>query len=515
MHTDNPSATNHLNANPDPKHFSYKVLGLLSWGILVSCLVNLVVAPRLLLNVARVVAIYMMIRFIAFMFLYLIGLLGIRTAEKRAMARSRLASLRDENVPSRTVHHLVVLPNYEEPVEILDRTLRSLTSQAKACQTITVVLAMEEREPGARSKAEALVAKYKSGFHGMMATFHPADLPGEAPGKGVNESWAVHCGRKELVDRMGIPIDRVIVTVIDSDSRLHPGYLAELTRRFQDGSRRHSLVWQAPIFLDNDIWQCHAAIRLVTFFSNAISTGDYFNPWEARFPYSTYSIGLKLLEEVNYWDPTVMTEDVNIFMRAFFKKGGRAFVERIYLPVHGNPTYGADLWHAIRIFYSQKVRQGWGGAEIGYMLQKWNYKPGTPFFYKLGRFLKLVHDHLFFSTAGFVVALGTVLSIWLDHSAVITFPPSSFSPLLFTILNLLGGFALVVIWFVERVRLSRDWSNWSFKTLASEIVSLAIIPVLFLLLTNLPGLQAQAQMFLGQSINFTRTPKGFNSKFSE
>ncbi len=253
----------------------------------------------------------------------------------------------------------------------------------------------------------------------------------------------------------------------------------------------------------------------MTFFSNAISTGDYFNPWEAKFPYSTYSISLKLLEDVNYWDATAMAEDINIFMRGFFKKAGRVFVQRIYLPVHSNPVHGANLWHAIAIFYNQKVRQGWGGAEIGYLLQKWNYPPGAPFMYKLGRLLKLSHDHLFFSTAGFIVALGTLLSIILDHTAIITLPPTSISPLFFSILNLLGGVSLLVVWFTERARLSRGWTNWNFKTLAGEIVSWVIFPVLFFLLMNLPGLQAQTGLLLGLPISYQRTPKGLNSKIGD
>ncbi len=468
-----------------------------------------------MLDVARGVAIYMMVRLIAFTFFYLTGLFKIRQMEMRVSAGPYRGLSNHEFARHKAVHHLVVLPNFNEPQEILSRTLQSLIVQAGADQSITVVLGMEEREPGAREKAETLMAQYRGKFYGLMATYHPSNLPGEAPGKAMNETWAAHCARQELVEHLGISPDQIVVTVVDSDSIIHPYYFAELTRQFAADTRRYSLVWQAPILSDNDIWHTSAAIRLVTFYTNAIITGDYLNSWEAKFPYSTYSISLKLLEEVNYWDPTAMAEDVSIFMRAFFKKGGKVFVQRIYLPVHGNPIYGANLWHAIGIFYNQKVRQGWGGAEIGYLFQKWNYPLGAPFFYKLGRLLKLFHDHLFFSTAGFIVTLGTALSIVIDHTAIITLPPASFSPLLFTVLNLLGGSALVVVWLTERVRLSRGWTDWSLKTLASEVASWAIFPVLFFLLMNLPGLQAQTKMLLGQPIPYTRTPKRLNSKIGE
>jgi len=483
--------------------------------VLVSCFLGVVVATRLMLDVARVVAIYMMIRIIAITFFYLAGLVKIQETEKRAIANPYPGPSKQEITNHKTVHHLVVIPNFNEPPIILSRTLQSLTVQEGARHNITVVLGMEEREPDARDKAKSLMAMFKGSFYCLMATFHPSNLPGEALGKATNETWAARCAREEMVDRLEIPLSQIVVTVCDSDSIFHPHYFAELTRQFATDPRRHSLVWQPPILLDNDIWHTSAVIRLVTFFSNAITTGDYINPWEAKFPYSTYSISFKLLEEVNFWDPTIMAEDVNIFMRAFFTKGGKTFFRHIYLPVHGNPVYGKNLWHSIGIFFTQKVRQGWGGTEIGYLIQKWDYPPGAPFFHKLGRLLKLIHDHLFFSTAGFIVSLGTILSIIIDHNAVITLPPVSFNPGLFIILNLLSGSALMVIWFTERVRLARGWKDWNLKSLSSEIVSWAIFPVLFFLLTNLPGLLAQTKMLLGQTIVFNRTPKRLNSKFGD
>ena len=506
-----PSAASRLNANPDPGHASYKVLGLLSWGVLIFSMVAFVAAPRLLLDVARAVAIYMMVRFILLTFFYLAGLVGLRRTEKRLSADADTGLSGSQLA----IHHLVVIPNYEEPLDILSRTLGSLSAQSGAPASITVVLGMEEREPAARDKAVALLALFQGRFHGLSAAFHPADLPGQAPGKATNQTWAVRLARRELVDSLGIPSDRIVVTVADADSLFHPGYFAELTRRFAAAAHPHDLFWQAPILLDTDIWRTNPFIRLVTFFSNALSTGDFFNPWAARIPYSTYSLSLQLLEQADYWDPTAVAEDQNLFLRAFFKKSGRVFVERIFLPVHANPVHGASLWDSLGIFYNQKVRQGLGGAGIGYLLQKWALPPGAPFFFKLGRLLKLIHDHLFFSTAGFIVALGTLLSILLDHAAVITLPPVSFSPLLFAILNALGGSVLLVTWFTERLRLSRGRRDWSLKTLAGELAAWAVFPLLFFLLMNLPGLQAQTNLLLGQSIPYQRTPKALDARIGD
>src|SRR3990167_2947893 len=55
------------------------------------------------------------------------------------------------------VHHIVVIPNYNEPAHILEKTLESIAGQdLPAKQAITVVLAMEKREAGAVEKAEKI-----------------------------------------------------------------------------------------------------------------------------------------------------------------------------------------------------------------------------------------------------------------------------------------------------------------------------------------------------------------------
>jgi hypothetical protein len=114
-----------------------------------------------------------------------------------------------------------------------------------------------------------------------------------------------------------------------------------------------------------------------------------------------------------------------------------------------------------------------------------------------------------------MVALGTLLSILLEHTPVITLPPVSFSPLLFIFLNLLSGSALVAIWLTERVRLARGRRDWSLKCLLGEMAAWAIFPALFFLLMNLPGLLAQTRMLLGQPLDYIRTPKEFNARVGE
>eukprot|EP00409_Alexandrium_fundyense_P004429 CAMPEP_0185904944 /NCGR_PEP_ID=MMETSP0196C-20130402/4212_1 /TAXON_ID=2932 /ORGANISM="Alexandrium fundyense, Strain CCMP1719" /LENGTH=74 /DNA_ID=CAMNT_0028624361 /DNA_START=15 /DNA_END=235 /DNA_ORIENTATION=- len=70
-------------------------------------------------------------------------------------------------------------------------TLHNLARSALARDSMYVVLAMEEREGwAAREKAAALIDETRHLFADIIATFHPANLPGDVVGKSSNVQWA-------------------------------------------------------------------------------------------------------------------------------------------------------------------------------------------------------------------------------------------------------------------------------------------------------------------------------------
>lgn len=49
---------------------------------------------------------------------------------------------------------------------------------------------MEQREVSSETKAVTLVQQFATRFRSIDYTVHPADIPGEAAGKGSNMGWA-------------------------------------------------------------------------------------------------------------------------------------------------------------------------------------------------------------------------------------------------------------------------------------------------------------------------------------
>ncbi|QUC18328.1 uncharacterized protein UV8b_02569 [Ustilaginoidea virens] len=84
------------------------------------------------------------------------------------------------------VAHAVIIPNYKEDMDTLRETLDVLASHSQAEYSYDVYLGMEQREHEAESKALRLIQDFAKKFRSIDFTMHPADIPGEAAGKGSN-----------------------------------------------------------------------------------------------------------------------------------------------------------------------------------------------------------------------------------------------------------------------------------------------------------------------------------------
>ncbi|KKS63060.1 MAG: hypothetical protein UV29_C0007G0033, partial [Candidatus Collierbacteria bacterium GW2011_GWD2_42_50] len=86
------------------------------------------------------------------------------------------------------VKHVIVLPTYKEPGDILVRTLEALEKQTLGAKQIIPLIAMEARagEEINRSREKQLRDKFKGKFAELLFTYHPANLTGEVVGKSSN-----------------------------------------------------------------------------------------------------------------------------------------------------------------------------------------------------------------------------------------------------------------------------------------------------------------------------------------
>jgi cellulose synthase/poly-beta-1,6-N-acetylglucosamine synthase-like glycosyltransferase len=181
-----------LSAKIDPHSLGFKIPGIQTWVLLTLFFALSIFVPRTGLTVARVMAIYLLLRFLAVAIFYVIVLINIRLTHQKMRTAAPLDGLTDEQINRYSrIHHVVVIPNFKEPVEVLSRSLQALANQSIPHEQLTVVLAMEEMEEEACAKGKVLEDRFSNNFAHFFVTYHPARMPGEIPGKAANQNWGV------------------------------------------------------------------------------------------------------------------------------------------------------------------------------------------------------------------------------------------------------------------------------------------------------------------------------------
>lgn len=405
------------------------------------------------------------------------------------------------------VRHLVIIPNYNEPVAKLRATLEALAAQREVAKQIWVVLAMEAREEGAEEKARALQREFRGRLGDVTYTIHPESLPGEAATKAANETWAARWARRHFVDELGYDIEYVTLTTCDVDSVFHPGYFACLTYKYATDTERRRRIWQAPVFFHNNTWRVPTFIRFLSLSLAVWQLADLTAPYGDPHPISTYSASLATIDGAGYWDPDIISDDWHIYFKCFFRYHGQINMEPIYLPVSADAPLSATLWRTLVNRYEQVKRHGWGTGELFFGAVKTALLHAEiPVHVKLPPVLMLLREHILWSTSWFVLTLGFTLPALLNP-AFLAAGPGLVAQRLYAALGLgitLLSPTLPIIDLLLGPPRPRDRRWWQSAWAALQWW---LMPVATLLFAVVPTLDAQTRLMLGQKLDFRVTEK--------
>lgn len=426
------------------------------------------------------------------------------------------------------VHHLVIIPNYNESMKILSRTLDALSLQQNAKTQISVLLAMEAAEPESYQKAQSLHRQYADNFANVYFTVHPRGRIGEMQCKSANLSWAVNRFMENVVDEYTQYSENVVITTMDADTRWHENHFAALTYHFAIDDDRHRTFWQAPIRYHGNIWQVNPLMRIINTYATAFELAYLAAPWWMAMPMSSYSLSLKLLEQSGNWDTDVIADEWHMLIKAYFATGGHVSIQHIYLPFLADSTTGANIFQSIRNRYSQSLRHAWGSKEVGYMLAKLIENPQVFSVNSLKLLLRIAHDILLAGAGWIILTVGSQLPVFFhpdiapvkldglmaagDKLAYAVEGLSASHPA--WIMLAISGMMmliLVVVFQVQdyRIRPPRVAPYTLVESLL-ELLSIPFMLVLTLLVVALPTLVAQTRLLLGIPLQFIVTDKSSN-----
>lgn len=408
------------------------------------------------------------------------------------------------------IYHLVILPMYKEPLEVVRETFIALRDANYPKDKIIVVLAIEER---AGREAKIIAGKIKKEFGNeffkFLVTIHPSGLPGEIPGKGSNETWAVKQAKKKIIDVLGgLKYENIIVSVFDIDTQIPKEYFGRLVYVFLTSKRPERSSYQPiPLFVNN-IYAAPAFSKVMSFFPTFWQMMQQ-SRFEQLSTFSSQAMSFKALVDVGFWDTNYVSEDSLIFWKFFFHYDGDWKTEPLYFPVSMDATHAPTFWGTVKNLYFQQRRWAWGVENIPYMLKGFLKNKKIPFRKKAFWTFIFMEGFHSWATAPFILFLfGWLPLSFGGYEFDFTLISYNLRRIVGLVLNLSNlGLVASAVLSIILLPPKPEWFNK--KHYVFYFLYWALAPLLIIVFSAVPAVEAQTRLMLGGRfrLGFWPTPK--------
>lgn len=476
--------------------------GFFSWSLILFPFWGSFIIPEFVAYYVIAFSVYWLYRSLNMAFLTIIAHFRL----KSSIAFDWLADLR-RHYPTEwnSIHHIIVIPTYKEPLATLERTLTALAQQTYPLKNIHIMLSFEEREGiEARQKAQKLHAQFAHLFGDLWTTEHP-DIMGEVKGKSSNTAWGARQAKKELVDKSGVPIEKITISSEDADALFHSSYFAALTYYYLSDEQPFNVIWQGAIAFYNNIWRVPSPVRvLASLFS---VTQMYILARQDRLiNFSTYSTSLKHIDSIDYWDTDVIPEDYRLFFKSYFAKKGNFEVKPIYLPILADAAESHTFIETMKNQYEQLKRWAWGVSDDAYIIKQYFVTTGVPFWDKSIRVLKVIEDHFLWPVNWFAITVSAFLPPLLNPVFNRTILGKTLPQVTSTLLTL-SLISLVVIFVIDAINRPPRPNKHNPLSYILQPLEFLLFPIVGFFFSALPGLDAHTRLMLGKYIEYKVTEK--------
>lgn len=398
--------------------------------------------------------------------------------------------------------HIVIIPEYKEPIHILQRTLHNLSLQDIPKEKLIVVLATEAKDEHADEVARALKKEYGKTFGSFLITKHPM-LVNEVAGKSSNMAWAA----KETVKQLGSVINPVYTTITscDADAMLHPKYFSYLSYAFLSDDKNAFHFYQGAILFYSNIWRIPMPNKLFNTI-NSIWNLAILSQTSRFINFSTYSLSLATVIDVGYWDVDVIPEDYHLFFKVYFGKGNLVQTKGIFLPVLVDAAESHTFVKTLINQYEQSKRWAWGVSDIPFVIRNAFIHTEIPFFDRLRRVIMILEHHIFWPANWFLLTIGSTIPPLVNPAFGRTVLGHNLAQLSSGILTLSTIFLVIVFIIDWRIRppKPKEYAAWKLPFLYLQWFTL---PIISFFLSALPGLDAHTRLMLGKRLEYRVTEK--------
>lgn len=474
------------------------------WTVLLGAVLMSLFAPTAAIIFIIVFDLYWMLR----VFYFVIHVLASYASYRKTLQIdwwTRVQALPDYD----RIYHVIMLPTYREELSILEEAFEALKREKYRTDRMIVVLGGEERDrENFLQYKNAIEEKYRGVFAKLLFTIHPAGTEGEIPGKGSNLKHMATV-LQGVIDAMNIPYDDVVVSAFDVDTVAHEQYFARLAYLYLTEPNPTRSSYQPVTLFSNNIWGAAAPVRIAAFGTTFWLLSELVRP-ERMWTFSSHSMPWRMLVDVGFWEPDLVSEDSRIFMQALLRYDGAYRVTPIFLPVSMDTVAGGTYMESLFALYRQQRRWAWGVEHIAYMISKFKEHPLMPKRIKFRYLFNHFEGMLTWSSAPFIIFMLGYLPFLTVHDASSALVVNSPYTLQFMMQAATAGTFItgVLSYFLLPPRpRSLHRAQW-----ITMILQWVLLPVTFIVFGALPAIDAQTRLMLGKYLGFNVTQKSAASR---
>lgn len=404
---------------------------------------------------------------------------------------------------SKLPKQLVVIANYGEDYDVLSRSIKSIINQNYPRELLYLSVSIEERK--AKKDTEyanrgELLKKDFGDFFGdrLMFFVHPENIPGEAIGAAANRTWGTKNAVEEL-ERRGEDIEEYLITAPDGDITFHKEYFASMAYQWLKAEDRNKKFYQTAVYtFNNNYWEVPLLIRIISISLTLPVLASSITEKNRRETFSCYSLNLKLMKDVNYWDTSLAIDDTTFYWRPYLYLNGDWKCEVFFIPLSADAIYNPKYLKNHFEQYKQYVRWGWGVISFPIGIRTLFARNKIPLIEKVVKTIHLFEVFVFSKAIGFLIAFGLpillLLNTGLDNYVISYTAPRIIS----TILNITTIFLIPTAILKLLLIPKRPARIGRLKFLALVIIEIPLNIIVLLTYSFLPFVEATTRMMFGQ-----------------
>ncbi|MEK7083945.1 MAG: glycosyltransferase family 2 protein, partial [Patescibacteria group bacterium] len=317
-----------------------------------------------------------------------------------------------------------------------------------------------------------------------------------------------HAARQttRLLSQKKIPLENVVLSCFDADTVVGQDFFACLTYYFMVTPERYRASFQPIPVYHNNIWQVPGFARVIETGSSFFQLVEATNP-EKLVTFSSHSMSLKALVEVDYWPIDMISDDSAIFWKCYIYFDGDYRVVPIHTTLSMDVAGSQKWWDTIGTVYKQKRRWAWGVENFPIVMRLFLQTKSISLYDKIRHGFKLFEGHVSWATWGFLLSFISWLPVLCARQEYTYSVVSYNAPrIIGTIFNL-ALLSLLISIMLSISLLPKHQLKISFKQKIKHALEWLTLPLILLFLGALPALDAQTRLMFGRYMEFWVTDK--------